>query len=105
MEQKKRINVTFQRGKDYHVYPISGAWGGLNPQGDLVADFYVERLSNPHRIELEVLDDEGHTKEIQRLGEEMVREVVFTAVIKPEVAKAIGNWMNANAEKALKQDK
>jgi hypothetical protein len=48
------IKIQFKRTPDYRIIPITGAWGGVNPQGEIVFDLFVERLEVPESIRMKL---------------------------------------------------
>ena len=38
------IKIAFKKTPDYRIIPVTGAWGGVNPQGEIIFDLFVERL-------------------------------------------------------------
>ena len=82
---------------------VSGAFGGMTPQGDLHVALYSERTPIAQEITLMVgqdgtFVDEDREKRIQREG--LLRELEVGLVMSPEVAEVIGQWLMERGAKA-----
>ncbi|MDP3111584.1 MAG: hypothetical protein Q8M71_05740 [Thermodesulfovibrionales bacterium] len=89
------LNIFFRRDKDYKIIPVSGVWGGLTAAGLLNCELFVEGREAPEKI---VVDDTG--KEISRnpAQQQIVREILISLVMRPEVARSIGQWLISKAD-------
>jgi hypothetical protein len=94
------ISVKFGKSQDYRMVPATGVLGGINPQGELVCNFFVEYSETPERIRL-TLDGKGgissENKEPEML--DLVRELQVGVVLRPDIARSIGKWMIAQSER------
>jgi hypothetical protein len=100
MEVLMPLDVFFRKDKDYRVVPVSGVWGGISPHGMIFADFFFEKPDTPEKV---TLDDSG--KEVGRSpsGMFVVRDVVGGITVRPEVARAIGQWFIDKADEFEKK--
>jgi hypothetical protein len=48
------IKIVFRKAPDYRIIPATGAWGGVNPQGEIVFDLFVEKLELPESVQIKV---------------------------------------------------
>jgi len=95
-----QINVRFKEGPDHRTHHASGVWGGITPQGEVVATFFFEQQAYPQGLVVQ-LDDQGHPAETERLGGgEVVRELLSTVVMSPSVAHSVGQWLLDKAQAA-----
>ncbi len=93
------IKIQFKKAPDYRIIPITGAWGGVNPQGEIVFDLFVERLEVPESVRMRV--EPGRPPlEIGRDGEMHVRECQVGVVVRPDIARSIGEWLIQKATEA-----
>ena len=98
-ESVKRVNVRYTAAKEYRRLAATGAYGGVNPQGEIVFDFYVEHRELPDSFVLEVSED-GPSKETKHDGQiGFVRERQVGIVLRPDLALTIGNWLIDQAKK------
>ncbi len=95
------LDVFFRKDRDYRVMPVSGVWGGISPHGMVFADLFFEKPDTPEKVSL---DDAG--KEVGRspAGMFVVRDVVAGIAVRPEVARAIGEWFIAKADEFEKKN-
>jgi hypothetical protein len=94
----KKITIGFERDAAYRMIPVHGLWGGVSPTGDIVADLYVERVLPPDEVTLEL--DQAEAREVERKGERRVRMIFAGLVIRPDIAYAVGAWLQQKARAA-----
>ena len=95
-QEKKKFSIITERNKNAVTIPITGAWGGPSPDGSaLIAHFYIEYKTPPYNITFE-LDDQGRgdpdAGHVVSRGDG-TREVQVTAMMTPEHAISIGQWL------------
>ena len=100
-KEPHKMTIIFSRAEGYRRIPATGAWGGLSPQGEIVFDLYVEQRQNPERMEIEV--QKGKIIEKKRYPdlEPFIRESQVGIVLRPEVAKSVGEFLIKYADLAL----
>lgn len=105
------IHIYFKKADGYKVMPVSGAWGGLTPQGLVHCDFFVEKSENPERVVMSLDETTGEAREISRSPEQnfVVRESLVGVMMQPDMARSIGKWLIAQADdfdnRLLKREK
>lgn len=82
---------------DYNPVYINGAQGGVNPQGEIIANFYLERLALPTSQTQEVTK-EGHLgavtcSEPADLNKSFVRFIKNGIVMNLQTARIIHTWL------------
>jgi len=93
------IKITFKRAADYRMIPVTGAWGGVSPQGEIIFDLFVEKLEVPESVQIKV--EPGHPPvEIGRQGQVHVRESQIGVVVRPDIARSLGEWLIQKANEA-----
>lgn len=97
MAAENQIKVKYKYSDDYNPQYINGAQGGINIQGEIVANFYFERIPMPNSITQE-LSKEGMlgktvATEPEDLGRSVLRYVQSGVVMNLEVAKQIHKWL------------
>ena len=88
----KNIKIHYLESKDYRMIPVTGAHGGISPNGEVIIDLYVERKEAPKSVDLEI-DDTGKSKEIRRYNQRHIREKQIGLVIRPDIALIIGKFL------------
>lgn len=101
--ERETIEVRFARDPAYRVYPAVGAWGGLSPNGEVHVDFYVEKRLNPKKVILEIEEGKqvGETRDPN--PQPFLRECLFGLVVRPDVARSIGEFLIGLADKVEKR--
>ena len=99
------IHIRYRTAKDYKSIPGSGVYGGINPQGMIHADLFIEKADYPEETVMRVNESTGETFELSRTPEQqpVVREFLVGMVMRPEVAKAIGQWLLHQVEQMERQ--
>jgi hypothetical protein len=93
------IKITFRKAPGYRIIPVTGAWGGVNPQGEIVFDLFVEKLEVPESIRIRV-EPGRPPAEIAREGQVHVRESQMGVVVRPDIARSLGEWLIQKANEA-----
>lgn len=94
------INVFYRRSEDYKIIPITGAWGGITPQGSISCEVFFEKSSQPEHTVLRVSDSGEKPVEVpnEKQRPEVTREVLVAMIMQPEVARNLGNWLIGKAD-------
>jgi hypothetical protein len=93
------IKITFKKALDYRIIPVTGAWGGINPQGEIILDLFVEKLEVPDSVKIKVEPDHPPV-EIAIEGQVHIRESQIGVVVRPDIARSIGEWLIQKAKEA-----
>ena len=96
-----KARIEFIKDDGYKLVPVTGAWGGVSPQREVIVDFYVDTRSNPVSIGVETKD--GKTTELERDPDPQPihRLVSFGVAMRPDIARSIGEFLIKSADKAL----
>ena len=101
MTETTEVNVVFTKADDYKLVPVAGVFGGLSPQGDVIADFFVDKVELPDSVMLKVKEEAGQPEEVGRMGgKNITREMQVGIVLRPDVAYSIGAWLMEKARLA-----
>jgi len=97
MAAENQIKVKYKYVDDYNPQYVNGAHGGINVQGEIVANFYFERVPMPNSITHEVSKEGVLGKVVAAEPEDLTRSVlryVQTGVVMNlEVAKQVHKWL------------
>jgi hypothetical protein len=98
-EKSDKIEVVYSEPAGLLPCSVSGAWGGMTPQGNVVANIYSERQSTPRKTILSV-DDAGHVVKTEMQGPEVdyTRDIVARLVMNPQTAKKLGEFLIKHSE-------
>ena len=101
MEQKT-IKFKYIFDENYNPVYVNGAQGGITPQGEIVANFYLERLALPNAQTQEVKADgtlgEAISSEPEDLNNSFVRFIKNGVVMNLQTAISISNWLNKHID-------
>lgn len=97
MAEKRTINFHYVFPEDYNPVYCTGAYGGISPQGDIIANFYLERMPIPKSLTHE-LNDDGSLGEIVQtspddLSQKVIRYVSAGVVLNESNARSICDWL------------
>ncbi|MBM3493637.1 MAG: hypothetical protein FJX72_04840 [Armatimonadetes bacterium] len=98
-----RIKVTYTRSRDYRTVAVNGAVGGLAADRMVAADLFVERMSPPEHVLMDVEGDvtTSEQREPDDTNQRYVeRELQVGLVLTPTTARAVAKWLNDTADKA-----
>lgn len=96
---KKTVKIKFRKSNDYKIIPVTGVWGGLSPNNEVVFDLFIEKHLNPEFIEIEI--ENGRKVGEKQKGEQaIIREVQIGIVLRPDIADSIGKWLIEKAHDA-----
>jgi hypothetical protein len=93
------FKIHLRKSRDYKIVPATGASGGVSPQGEIIIDFFLERLE-AESVTLEQEESGGEIKELKREGEKITRETQMGVVLRPDIAHNIGKFLISQAKKA-----
>lgn len=102
MATDNNITFKYRYSEDYNPQYVNGAYGGINVQGEIVANFYFERLPMPNTITHELKSD-GVLGNVVATGPDdlaksVVRYVQSGIVMNLNVAKQIHEWLGKQIE-------
>lgn len=97
-KNKKKIIFKYIFEDNYNPVYVNGAFGGINTQGEIVANFYLERMALPNAT-THLLDPNGNIGELinvdpKDLGESFVRFVQSGIVLNLDSAKQLRDWLS-----------
>jgi hypothetical protein len=93
------LKIEFRKVSDYKLIPVTGAWGGLSPQGEIIFDLFVEKREAPKSVTIRIENGKAPL-EIQREEGVTVRESQIGIVVRPDIALSIGKWLIEKAREA-----
>lgn len=103
MSDEGRITYRYVRAPQYRKIPTSGVWGGVTPDGNIIANFFVDTPEMPISITHELRPAGVLGEEIAREYNEseeaaIERSLEVGVVVSPQKARAIAQWLLAKAE-------
>jgi hypothetical protein len=99
--KKQNIKFKYIFEDDYNPKYVNGAQGGINPKGEIIINFYVERAALPksvtHSLEDNKLSRDTVT-EPEDLKDSLVRYVQNGIILDIRSAKEIYNWLGRHID-------
>ena len=97
MATENKLTFKYKYPDDYNPLYINGAQGGINVQGEIVVNFYFERIPLPNSITQE-LNGEGILGNVvatdpDDLNSSVLRYVQSGIVMNLDVAKQVYKWL------------
>ena len=98
--QKNTIRFDYKLSPNFAVYSISGAFEGLNSQGEIVMTLYNERPAVPERQTYSISKDGSIDKRPISVEKEesLIRQVMLGVSMTPSVARSVGEWLIEKAD-------
>jgi hypothetical protein len=108
MDQKS-LKFKYIFSEDYNPTYVNGAWGGVNPQGEIVANFYMERLALPNS-QTQSINQDGKLSGViesdpKDLNQSFVRFVKNGIIMNLQSAKSIHSWLGGLIEQCEEAQK
>jgi hypothetical protein len=104
MEQLKfpgRIRYEYEQEPGARLHYAHGVWGGINPQGEVEINFYVESDKMPAYSERRVEPDGSLGQELAPFDEEVrvvTRHIHTRVVINYHTARALLEWLEEKVD-------
>ncbi|MCB0744832.1 MAG: hypothetical protein KDC67_13070 [Ignavibacteriae bacterium] len=93
---------------EYNPKYINGAQGGINPQGEILINFYLERNALPNSQTFQIEDNKIIPKEIESepkdLNNSFVRVIENGVIMNYQTAKEIHKWLGNHIGKLEELD-
>jgi len=99
----QEVKIVYRRAPDYRLLPATGAWGGPSVNGEIVVNFFVDRVQEPDSVILVVEEHSGTGTEKPLPPPQNVREMLVGVVMRPDIALSIGQFLVDKASLVLKK--
>jgi hypothetical protein len=105
METKKKqilpeVTFEYKISQNYVVYAITGVFGGLNAQGQVIMNLFNERHAIPKTQTHAILPDGtlSPTPISEDKKKHVIRDVMLGISISPDTARTFANWLIERAD-------
>lgn len=92
-----KIKCKYIFNEEYNPKYINGAQGGINSQGEILINFYLERIALPKAQTYQIEKDKLIPKEIEKepkdLNNSFVRIIENGVIMNYQTAKEIHKWL------------
>lgn len=99
MSDNREINFRYVFPENYNPVYCNGAYGGVSTQGEIVMNFYLERMPIPNSVTHQVGEDGALAGVIatdpEDLNKKVIRYVSNGVVLSETGARAVYNWLGA----------
>jgi hypothetical protein len=96
-QNKPELKFKYIFDYGYNPVYVNGAHGGVSPRGELVMNFYLERMALPESITHEINPNGTIGKEVaaepEDLGQSMVRVIKSGVVMNYQNARELHLWL------------
>ncbi len=89
----KRLRFEWQYPADFQHHPVSGIYGGVLPSGDLVMEFFLERMPPPEYEVREISPELPAGKPVEFAEQKVVRLVQCGMVANLQTARSFHEWL------------
>ena len=100
MKEKKEeadsfMDFPYEKAPGHQVVYANGVHGGPTPRGDIIMDFFLERVDTPTNVRHKIEPGARLGEEIDRTysTKPIVREVQVTVIMSPEQAESVSKWL------------
>ena len=102
MSDERQIRFKYVFPEDYNPVYCNGAFGGVSTQGEIVVNFFIERMPIPNSVTYSINPDGtlGGVAEIdpENLDDIVIRYISTGIVLSEENAKSIYEWLGKQIE-------
>ena len=97
MSEERQIKFKYVFPENYNPIYCNGAFGGISAHGEIIANFFLERMPIPNSM-TNLVNPDGSLGGVvsvdpETLDETVIRQVSTGIVINEESAKAIHAWL------------
>ena len=92
----QRVKFKYLFDKDYDPEYINGIYGGINPCGELVLHFFLERIPLPYEESVNLNEDEetfGETSVTMLEEFKFIRSIKSGVVMNKDTAETLLEWL------------
>jgi hypothetical protein len=89
----KRLRFEWKYPDDFQHQPVSGIYGGVLPSGDLVMEFFLERMAPPDYEIREITAEMPAGKPVEFAEQKVVRLVQCGMVANLQTARSFYEWL------------
>ncbi len=97
MDNERQITFKYLFSQEYNPVYCNGAYGGVSASGEIVANFFLERMPIPHSITNNIKEDGtlGESVSIipDNLEESIIRYVSTGIVMNESGARSVYEWL------------
>ena len=102
MCEERQIRFKYVFPENYNPVYCNGAFGGVSTQGEIIANFFLERMPVPNSVTNSINPDGtlGGVVEIdpENLNDTVIRYISTGIVLNEENAKSIYEWLGSQIQ-------
>ena len=98
-KRPKTISFEYKISPNFATYSITGAHGGVNAGGQVIANFFSERAAIPRKTTHELAPNGKLGKVLEEDKKDaIIRDVIFGTSMAHTTARIIGEWLIKKAD-------
>lgn len=102
MSEERQIRFKYVFPENYNPVYCNGAFGGISPHGEIVANFFLERLPIPNSMS-NLVNSDGSLGGViatdpENLEQTIIRHISTGIILSEESAKAIYAWLGTQIQ-------
>ena len=102
MSDERKIKFRYIFPDNYNPVYCNGTYGGVSPNGEIIANFFLERMPIPNSV-IQNVNEDGTLSGIveadpENLGETVIRYVSTGIVLSENSARSIYDWLGAQIQ-------
>ena len=103
MSEDKEIKIEYSKSDGFFYLPATGAYGGPNPQGEIICNFFVEYRKIPEEAKVVVDAKTGKIKKevAKKETDTIFRELQVGICMRPDIARSVGEFLIREADKII----
>ena len=105
MDEAKAVSFHYSRSQQYRTFAATGVWGGVMPDGNVLAAFFIDYPQMPTKVSHELVDgvklgEQKGAEYAQGEGAGMERCLEVGVALSPDKARSIAEWLIRKADEA-----
>ncbi len=109
MSDKRSIKFRYIFPEDYNPIYCNGVYGGISPSGDIIANFFLERMPIPNSMTNDVNEDGTLSGVVSvdpaDLDNILIRNISSGIILNKNSAKSIYEWLGRQIEEIENREK
>ncbi len=99
-QKPQEVTFEYKISQNYTVHAVTGVFGGINGQGQIIVNFFNDRHAIPKTQTYGILPDGALSPEpiAEEIKPNLMRDVMFSISINPQTARVFAAWLIEKAD-------